>query len=247
MKCIILAAGYAIRLYPLSKDRPKPLLKIGDRVILEYILDKVQGVSAIERVYIISNQKFYKHFKEWLRDYKSRKDIRIINDKSSSNEDRLGAIADLFYVLDKEDLEDDILVMAGDNLFEFDLSDFLVFQKRVNADCITGHELDDIKQLKRTGVAEVDGNMRVISFEEKPDKPRSRLAVPPVYIYEKETLPLIRQYLEEGNNPDAPGNLIPWLIEKREVYLYQFRGYRYDIGTVESYKRVQEIFKDSLN
>lgn len=242
MKCIILAAGYATRLYPLTKDKPKPLLEVGGKAILEHILIKLGKVAEVDQVYIVTNQKFYNHFKEWTCYYNYHKDIKVINDRTISNEDRLGAIADLYYVIDKEKVNDDIIVMAGDNLFDFELCDFVDYQKKLNVDCISSYELENLDDLKRTGVIEVDSDNRVISFEEKPVKPKSKLAVPPFYIYKKETLPLINQYLEEGNNSDAPGNFIPWLIGKKDVYTYQFEGYRYDIGTVESYNRVQAMF-----
>lgn len=145
-----------------------------------------------------------------------------------------------------KELEEDILVMAGDNLFDFDLRDFVAFYKEVKEACITTHELDNEEDLKRTGVIEVNSNCRVTSFEEKPRVPKANLAVPPFYIYKKETLPYIKQYLEEGNNPDAPGNFIPWLISKKPVYAYKFHGKRYDIGTHESYALVNKIFSNNL-
>src|SRR5690554_726827 len=243
MKCIILAAGYATRLYPLTKNKPKPLLKVGDKAILEHLLINLGKVKEADRVYIVTNQKFYNHFTNWVRSYTYQKEIKVVNDGTTSNEDRLGAIADLFYVLTQEKIRDDILVMAGDNLFSFELSEFVRFQKKVKADCITCHQWDDIEELKKTGVIEIDDNKKVFSFVEKPAHPKSKLAVPPVYIYKKETIPLLGQYLEEGHNPDAPGNFIPWLIKKKHVYAYQFAGYRYDIGTIDSYKKVQAVYE----
>lgn len=242
MKAVILAAGYATRLYPLTKDRPKALLKVGGKTILEHILLKLGKVKEVDQVYIVTNQKFYKHFKEWTGSYNYGKDIKVINDKTTSNEDRLGAIADLYYVIEQEEINDELIVMAGDNLFDFELSDFVAFQQGLKTDCICSHQLDEIAELKRTGVIEVGKNNKVISFEEKPAEPVSRLAVPPFYIYQKETLPLIKEYLAEDNNPDAPGNFIPWLIMKKDVYAFQFQGDRYDIGTVD-YEKVQAIFE----
>lgn len=145
-------------------------------------------------------------------------------------------------MIDKVDIDEDLLVLAGDNLFDFELVDFVEFYEGVGADCITTHQLDDIEEIKRTGVIELDNDRIVTSFEEKPEKPKSNLAVPPFYIYQKETLPLIDQYLAEGENPDAPGNFIPWLIKHKDVYAYEFVGKRYDIGTLESYEKVQEMF-----
>lgn len=134
------------------------------------------------------------------------------------------------------------MVLAGDNLFDMKLTDFIDYYHTVRTDCITTHELDDLEEAKRTGIIELDADGRVLSFEEKPAQPKTNLAVPPFYIYKKETLPLIQQYLAEGQNPDAPGNFIPWLIGRKTVYAYKFEGRRYDIGTLESYERVQELF-----
>src|SRR5690625_199810 len=139
-------------------------------------------------------------------------------------------------------LYDNLHILAGDNLFDCELEEFVEFYEGVGADCITTHQLDDVEEIKRTGVVELDDNGVVTSFEEKPEEPKSNLAVPPFYIYERETLPLIQKYLAEGENPDAPGNFIPWLIKRKDVYAYEFSGERYDIGTVESYEKVQERF-----
>lgn len=242
MKCILLAAGYATRLYPLTKDKPKSLLEIGGKTILEHILRKIEKLESIDKIYIVTNDRFYEQFHSWVRFYECPKTIKVLNDHTNSNENRLGAVADIRFVLDAEKIEEDILVMAGDNLFEFDLCDFEAFYMQVGHNCITAHILSDINELRRTGVVELDENSRVISFEEKPKKPRSNFAVPPFYFYQKSTLNFIRQYLDGGNNPDAPGNFIPWLIAKKDVYAYRFKGMRYDIGNLESYNEVQKVF-----
>ena len=244
MKAVILAAGYGTRLYPLTKNKPKPLVEIADKAILEYILDKIKKVSIIDQIFIVSNDKFYQHYLEWQKELNYIKKITIINDGTSSNQDRLGAIADLNYVIEQENIKDDLLVMAGDNLFDFELTDFVSFQQEVQADCITTHQLDDKKRLKTTGVIEIDQDNKVISFTEKPEQPKSNLAVPPFYIYQQKTLPLIKEYLQQNNDPDAPGNLIPWLLKKKDIYAFKFMGLRYDIGTVEKYKEVQKIYQD---
>lgn len=242
MKCIILAAGYATRLYPLTKNQPKPLLKVGEKPILEHILEKVTKIRIIDEIFIVTNGKFYPSFLKWAEGFQCNKAIKIINDQTTTNDNRLGAIADLQFVIEKEELDEDIIVLAGDNLFEFELVDFVEYYQNIKADCITTHELDHIEELKSSGVIEVDASGKVISFEEKPQHPRSNLAVPPFYIYQKETVPLIKQYIKEGNNPDAPGYFIPWLIAQKDVYAYKFKGLRYDIGTLESYKLVQGLF-----
>ena len=242
MKCILLAAGYATRLYPLTKDRPKSLLPIGNSNILEFIVRKIEQVDNIDQIYIVSNDRFMAQFDYWASGYSTSKKLTVLNDGTTTNENRLGAIADIQFVIEKAGIQDNILVMAGDNLFDFSLVDFVSFANAVNGDCITAHELTDIAALKRTGVIEVDSSNKVISFEEKPPQPKSNLAVPPFYIYRQETLPLIKQYLDQGNNPDAPGNFIPWLIQHKDVYAFKFKGKRYDIGNLESYEEACRIF-----
>ncbi|MFA9559299.1 nucleotidyltransferase family protein [Evansella sp. AB-rgal1] len=242
MKCIILAAGYATRLYPLTKNTAKPLLKVAGKSILEHILEKVERVTAVDEVYIVTNEKFFNSFVDWVNEYEYSKNITVINDETTTNDNRLGAIADIQYVIDKAGIDDELMVLAGDNLFDFELTDFVSFYMEMGADSITTHEINEIEEIKRTGVIEVDEDGKVVSFEEKPQHPKSNLAVPPFYIYQKETLPLIKQYIQEGNNPDAPGNFVPWLIQHKNVYAYKFEGQRYDIGTVESYERVQTLF-----
>lgn len=242
MKCIILAAGYATRLYPLTKDKPKPLLEVAGKTILEHIFIKAEKIIDIDKIYIVTNQRFYKNFLDWTCQYSSSKEIKVINDGTTSNENRLGAIADIQYVVEKEHLNDELLVLAGDNLFDFELTDFIKFFRIIKTDCITTHEIEDIESLKSTGVIKVDENMKVISFAEKPKVPASNLAVPPFYLYRQDTIPLIKKYIEEGNNTDAPGNFIPWLIGKKDVHAYKFTGMRYDIGTLESYLKVQQLF-----
>jgi len=242
MKCIVLAAGYATRLYPLTKNTAKPLLKVGEKYILDHIIEKVERVDVIDEVFVITNDKFYADFAKWALGYTGGKSIKVMNDQTTTNDNRLGAIADIQYVIDQVNLDDDLLVLAGDNLFNFELTDFVEFYEHAGADCITAHKLDDIEEIKRTGVIELGDHHIVTSFEEKPKHPKSNLAVPPFYIYERETIPLIKRYLLEGENPDAPGNFIPWLIKHKNVYAYEFRGERFDIGTVESYEKVCEKF-----
>ncbi|UOQ50331.1 nucleotidyltransferase family protein [Gracilibacillus caseinilyticus] len=242
MKCIILAAGYATRLYPLTKNKAKPLLEVAGKPILNHIIEKVEKIDSIDEVYIVTNEKFTSSFQEWVTNYQGDKLVTVVNDHTTTNDNRLGAIADIQYVLERHEINEDIMVLAGDNLFEFELLDFVHFYHEVNADCISSHELDDIEEMKRTGIVEVNEEGIVASFEEKPSKPKSNLAVPPFYLYKSSTLPLFKQYLAEGNNPDAPGNFIPWLIQRRNVYAFTFEGLRHDIGTMESYEKVQKLF-----
>lgn len=209
---------------------------------MEYILDNLARVSVVDEIIVVSNARFYDQFCDWKRKYQYPVPIEILNDGTASNDNRLGAIADLHLAVKKYNINEDIIVVAGDNLFDFELSEFIAFYHEVQSDCICAGQLDDLHVLRRFGVVELDEQSRVISFEEKPQHPRSNLAVPAIYIYKADTLPLIGQYLAEGNSPDAPGNFIPWLIKHRPVYAYQFSGRFFDIGTLESYAEVQRIY-----
>lgn len=242
MKCILLAAGYATRLYPLTEHRPKSLLDVAGKPLLEHILLKIVEVSEIDEVILVSNAKFYESFREWADRYTTNKKIVVLNDGTFDNEHRLGAVADILFAIEHEQIQDDILVMAGDNLFDFSLMDFVAYYHKVQADCITVHELSDRAALQQTGVVTVNEENVVIHFEEKPREPQSNLAVPPFYIYRKETLPFFQQYLTEGHNPDAPGYFIPYLLTKTDVHAYSFIGKRYDVGTMESYLEVQKVY-----
>lgn len=242
MKCIILAAGYATRLYPLTKNTPKPLLKVAGKTILERLLEKISVIDKIDHVYVVTNARFAQAFEDWVGSYKYSKPITVINDGTTSNENRLGAIGDLQYVLEQTKLEDDLMVLAGDNLFDFDLRDFEESFQEKNADVITAYEISDIELQRRVGIVELDSSARVLSFEEKPQEPKSHWGVPALYIYKQQTLPLIKQYLDEGNNPDAPGHFVPWLIKHKPVYAFRFKGQWHDIGTLKSYEEAQTVF-----
>lgn len=244
MKAIVLAAGYATRLYPLTKDRPKPLLEVAGKTILDYITEKMDRVKEIDEIIIVTNDKFAGHFEEWANEADYSKKLTVVNDGTLTNETRLGAIGDIQYVIEQLGIQDDLMVLAGDNLFEFELTDYVSFYDQMKTSCIATYAEDNIEQLKRNGIAEIDENQKVIGFEEKPAEPKSKYCVPTLYILQESTLPLINQYLEEGNNPDAPGQLIPYFVQHSKVHAYLFEGKRYDIGTVESYEKVQQIFAD---
>lgn len=236
MQCILLAAGYATRLRPLTDNMPKALLKLGDKTILEMVTDKIDEVPEVETIYIVTNEKFFKQFEDWAKNtYKGGKKVKVLNDHTTTNENRLGAIGDLKYVIDMEKVDDEILVMASDNIFGFPLTDFTERYKETKADMICAHTIENKEDLHSMGVVELDADGKVISFEEKPENPKSDLGVPPFYLYRKDTLPLIDKYLAEGNNPDAPGHFVPWLKDQKPVYAYVFDAVRIDIGTPESY------------
>ena len=243
MKAIILAAGYATRLYPLTITRPKALLPIAGKPILDYIVDEIETIDEVTSLVIISNDKFYGNFTEWKESRKSCLDITVLNDNTTDDTNKLGAVGDIDFAIDKLGIDEDILVMAGDNIFTFHLKDFADFYKKKNSDTILVKRLSDINDLKRMGNAVLDDSGRVLDMVEKPENPPSDIAVFAVYMYKKETLPMIKQYLGEGGNPDAPGFFPSWLHKKKDVYAYLFDGECYDIGTPESYKEVNEIFE----
>jgi glucose-1-phosphate thymidylyltransferase len=219
-------------------------------------LEKVDRVEAIKEVVLVSNARFYDQFRVFAdaRADESesngaggpggRKSIVVLNDGTTDNDNRLGAIADLRLAVERERIDEDCMVLAGDNLFDFELSDFACFFAEKGADCITAHRLDNLAELRRTGVVELDEGGRVLSFEEKPAAPKSTMAVPPFYLYRRETLALIDDYLAGGGNPDAPGNFVPWLAARRPVYAYVFEGRRYDIGNHDSYEEAKRAFAD---
>jgi len=244
MKAIILAAGYATRLYPLTKNQPKPLLEVAGKSILDHTAEKLEPIDELDEIIVVTNDKFHTHFEEWKEQAIYSKNITIVNDGTLSNETRLGAIGDVHFVMNELSLDSDVMVIAGDNLFEFEFKDMADFYSDKQSDVIATYYEENMDQLKRNGIAELNDNQEVISFEEKPAEPKSNYCVPALYILEKETLPLISSYLDEGNNPDAPGHFIPYLLSKKTVHGYIFEGNRYDIGTLESYDRVQKIFEE---
>lgn len=242
MKCVILAAGYATRMYPLTKDKPKSLLPVGGKTILERLIDKIDQVPQINEIILVSNARFAEQFESYIKKIGQNNRITIINDGSWNNENRLGAIGDMDLAIRERGIDEDLMVLAGDNLFDFSLVDFVAFQANVNTDCITVHREERLISLQKTGVAELDEDGRVLFFEEKPAKPKSNFAVPPFYLYKKETLPLIHSYIKEGNNADAPGQFIGWLVRRMPVYAFWFCGKRHDIGSLESYQEAQNHF-----
>ena len=243
MKGLVLAAGYATRLYPLTKNQPKPLLEIAGKSILDYIVEKMEKVEAIDEIIIVTNDKFTSHFEEWVKQSDYEKPLTVINDGTTTNDNRLGAIGDIQFVIEQLNLEDDLMILAGDNLFDFELTDFAEYFYTVDTDIITTYPEEDEAQLKRAGVIEIDEDSKVLSFEEKPEQPKSNFCVPAFYLYRRETLSEFKNYLADGHNPDAPGHFVPYLLNKKNVHAFQFEGQRYDIGTVESYEKVQQIFE----
>lgn len=243
MDCILLAAGYATRLYPLTENMPKALLTLGNKTILDMVIEKIEEVRDIKNIYIVTNHKFYTSFTDWAEKYSGEKKIHVLNDFTTSNDNRLGAIGDMQYVIEQKNVDEELLVMASDNIFDFSLVDYVSLYREKDADMICANKVDDKEDIRSMGVAEIDDDNKVIGFEEKPQNPKSDWGVSPFYLYKKDTVKLIKKYLDEGNNPDAPGNFIPWLIKHKPVYAYTPDGIRIDIGTIKSYNEAQEMFK----
>lgn len=243
MKTIIVAAGYATRLYPLTENFPKPLLKIGDNTILGRLLDDVDRIDGLSGHVIVANHKFAAAFEEWRATTHYRKPITIVDDGTLTNDTRLGAVNDLLLAIDRCGIDEDIMVLAADNILEFSLQGFVDFFKEKDSSVIMCHYEPSIERLQRTGVITVDADMRVIEMQEKPRVPVSHWAVPPFYIYRKEDLPLIRDSINCGCGCDAPGNLAHYLVDKTTVHAWQMPGRRVDIGSLDSLQEARERYE----
>ncbi len=243
MKTIILAAGYATRLYPLTENFPKPLLEIGKSTILGRIIDDVDKIGGIDEHIIVSNHKFVDHFRQWVKGQKTRHAIRIVDDGSETNEGRLGAVVDLLLAIDECRVDDDVLVLAADNLLDFSFQGFVDYAREKDSSCIMCHHEEEIWRLQRTGVIVVDENMRVLQMQEKPEKPLSHWAVPPFYVYLRRDLPLIRRAVDEGCGVDAPGSLARHLVSLTTIYAYPMPGTRHDIGSLDSYEEARNSYQ----
>lgn len=242
MKAIILVAGYATRLYPLTLNTPKALLEIGKKAIIDYIVDEINTVKEINEIYVVTNHKFAEHFIKWSKQVKSDVPISILDDGTSTEEDRRGAIGDILFTIQEKKINDDMIVIAGDNFFTYKLKDYYEYYKKVNCDCVCVKQWEDKEQLKQFGIALLDSNGKVLNIEEKPEHPKSNTVVFATYIYKKDTVPLFEKYIKEGNKPDAPGNFPAWLYHFKDVYAYIFDGECYDIGTPKSYEEVCKIY-----
>ncbi|MEI6342498.1 MAG: nucleotidyltransferase family protein [Verrucomicrobiota bacterium] len=245
MNLLILAAGYATRLYPLTLTQPKPLLPVAGKPMVDHVLDNMAGLPGLNRVLIVTNNKFAPHFQQWADAYRASKaklEFTVINDGSTSDADKLGAIGDLQFVIDREKLDDDLIVVAGDNLFSQPLSEFGTFCKGHDDVVLGVHDVGSIEQAKKYGVVDVDADGRVTSFIEKPDQPASTLIGIALYYYPKRYLGLVRQYLAEGNNPDQPGRLIQWIYPRQTVRSWRIPGIWYDIGSKETLEEANRLF-----
>ena len=282
MKCLILAAGYATRLYPLTENFPKPLLKVGEKTILDWLIEDIGQAGLVDEYVVISNHKFATVFEDWARGQipspasqvrndnggdvqndkvsvipseakesfavissraeKSGK-VTVLDDGTSSNETRLGAVRDIQFAIDELGLDDDLLVIAGDNLLDFSLVHFIDYAREKGTTCVMRYYEPLVEKLRKTGVATVDEEGRILFMEEKPAEPKSHWCCPPFYLYRRADVPLVKEGIENGCGVDAPGSFIAWLSGRTPVYAYEMPGRRYDIGNLASYEEVQRTYK----
>ena len=244
MKCIILCAGYATRLYPLTLTQPKPLLEINGKPIVEHIMDRLP-LQEIDHIYLISNNKFYHHFLTWKVRYNSDIPITIINDRTKNNDDRLGSIGDMNFVFDRTHFNDDFLLVSGDNLFNFDLEPMLE-KYHSGKNIIALHDVKNIYEAQKMGVPVVNANGVVTNLEEKPENPKSTLVSIGIYLFRKEVIGLLKKYLNEGNLPDKVGDFVDWLCQKVDLHTFDFdrKGdIWFDIGTPSQLHLAADLFK----
>ena len=227
----------------MTENFPKPLLEIGESTILDRMLDDIDTIPEIEEHIVVTNGKFAPIFEKWVSERRSRTAVRVLNDGSFTNETRLGAVRDLILALETFNVDEDILVVAADNILDFSLRGFVeAFRKRGTSMLMCYHE-PELYKLQRTGVIEVDDDFRVLQMQEKPQEPKSHWAVPPFYIYRKEDLPLIRSAIQNGCGADAPGNLAHYLVDKTTVHAWPMPAGRFDIGSLDTYQEAKQRYK----
>ena len=241
MKCLILAAGYATRLYPLTENFPKPLLKVGEKTILDWLVDDIHRCDLVDEYVVISNHKYAHHFENWAKE--KQQNITVVDDGTSSNETRLGAVRDIQFAIDALNLDDEMLVIAGDNVLDFSLTEFIRYAGKKNTSCIMRYYEASEQRLTKCGVVEIDESDRILTMAEKPAQPKTHWCCPPFYFYTREDAKLIAKGIAAGCGTDAPGSYIAWLCTQTPVHAMEMPGSRYDIGNLESYEKVQKEYK----
>ena len=241
MKCLILAAGYATRLYPLTENFPKPLLKVGEKTILDWLVDDIDSAGLVDEFVVISNHKYAPHFETWAKTKQPK--VTVVDDGTMSNETRLGAVKDIQFAMDQLSLEGDMLVIAGDNVLDFSLTKFMAYAKEKGTSCIMRYYEPSQQKLTKCGVVQVDEQDRVVDMTEKPAQPKSHWCCPPFYYYTAEDAGMVEAGIAAGCGTDAPGSYIAWLCGQRTVHAMEMPGSRYDIGNLESYEKVQKTYK----
>lgn len=244
MKCLILAAGYATRLYPLTENFPKPLLEVGGKTILDWLVDDIDTAGLVDEYIVISNHKYAHHFDAWAKTKPMK--VIVVDDGTSTNETRLGAVKDIQFAIDQLQLDDDMLVIAGDNVLNFSLTKFMAYAREKRTSCIMRYFEGEEKKLQKCGVVEIDGENRILSMEEKPAVPKSHWCCPPFYFYTREDARLVAKGIDAGCGTDAPGSYIAWLCTQTPVYAMEMPGKRFDVGNLESYKKVCEEYQGNI-
>ena len=239
MKCLFLAAGYATRLYPLTENFPKPLLEVGGKTILDHLIADIDRTGLVDEYLVVSNAKFAPIFEKW-----ARKGIRVISDGTWTNETRLGAVRDIQLGIETAAVKEDLLILAGDNLLSFSLAEFIAYARGKGTSCLMRYYEADEARLHKSGVAEIGPDGRVLSMEEKPAHPKGHWCCPPFYYLTASDVPKVAEGIAAGCGTDAPGSLIAWLCGVSPVHAWEMSGPRYDIGDLESYERVKEIWKN---
>lgn len=242
MKSIILAAGYATRLYPLTKDKPKPLLDVKDKPIIEHIINKIDQIDIIDEIFIVTNNKFFTNFLEWASDFESKTKITIVNDRTKSNNDRLGSLGDIKYVVENMDVTEDILVIAGDNLFEFSLKEIVNLYKGKNLPVVALYDVKDIELAKLYGVVSIDKENKITHFQEKPENPESTLASTGIYIYPEDAVKKLIEFVNT-HDADKAGDFLEWLHEKEDIYCYVTDKNWFDIGSLDQLEKARDKFR----
>ena len=241
MKCLILAAGYATRLYPLTENFPKPLLKVGDKTILDWLLDDIELSGEIDEYVVISNHKYAHHFDDWTKTKPYK--ITVVDDGTSTNETRLGAVKDVQFAIEKLKLDSDLLVIAGDNLLDFSLNSFIDYAKTKQTSCIMRYYEPNDEKLKKCGVVTIDENDLILNMTEKSPTPATHWYCPPFYYYTREDSRRVADGIAAGCGTDAPGSYIAWLCTVTPVHAMEMPGSRYDIGNLQSYETAKQSYK----
>ena len=239
MTSIIFAAGYATRMYHLTLKYPKSLLEVGGKKIIDWLIEDLEK-AGVERTVVVSNHKFISQFQAWAE---GRENIIVLDDGSEDNDNRLGAVKDIEFAIEKANIDDDIVVLAGDNVLNFSLSSFIDYGRKKKTSCIMRHEEKDKNKLRKTGVIEINEDELVLGMEEKPKEPKSNWAVPPFYYYTKEDKDLIKEGIASGCGTDAPGSFVSWLVKTRPVHAYRMIGERFDVGSIEGYEKIKKEYK----
>jgi len=240
MKCLILAAGYATRLYPLTENFPKPLLEVRGKTILDWLVDDIDTAGQVEQFVVISNHRYAHLFEAWAKT--KPQNITVVDDGTSSNETRLGAVKDIQFAIEQLGIDDDLLVIAGDNVLDFSLTKFIAYAKDKGTSAVLRYYEPETRRLLKSGVLTIDENGRVIRMTEKSPEPATHWCCPPFYYYTKAAAAMVARGIDEGCGTDAPGSFIAWLCEQVPVHAMEMPGKRYDIGDLQSYEQVQKEY-----